>query len=165
MIDGPHGLDGSLRPNQLFATGCAHPPVTGDRAERVLAACDAALRIPVGLRTLDPADTRYQGAYAGNQAERDAAYHMGTSWPWLLGPFVRTHLRVHQDPKAVRGILAAFVDESSRRVLGGIGEVNDGDKPHRPGGCLSQAWSVGEILACLRLALDHEHEGDSVAFA
>ncbi len=165
VIDGPHGLDGSLRPNQLFATGCAHPPVTGDRAERVLAACDAALRIPVGLRTLDPADTRYQGAYAGNQAERDAAYHMGTSWPWLLGPFVRTHLRVHQDPKAVRGILAAFVDESSRRVLGGIGEVNDGDKPHRPGGCLSQAWSVGEILACLRLALDHEHEGDSVAFA
>jgi predicted glycogen debranching enzyme len=165
VIDGPHGLDGSLRPNQLFATGCAHPPVTGDRAEQVLAACDAALRIPVGLRTLDPADTRYQGVYAGNQSTRDAAYHMGTSWPWLLGPFARTHLRVHQDPKAIRSILSAFVEESSRRILGGISEVHDGDTPHAAGGCLSQAWSVGEILACLRLTLEHERGDNSIAFA
>lgn len=165
VIDGPHGLDGSLRPNQLFATGCAHPPVTGDRASQVLATCDAALRIPVGLRTLDPADTRYQGVYAGDQAQRDAAYHMGTSWPWLLGPFVRTHLRVHQDPKAIRSIISAFVEESSRRVLGGIGEVHDGDHPHSAGGCLSQAWSVGEILACLRLILDHERGADPIIFS
>lgn len=165
VIDGPHGLDGSLRPNQLFATGCAHPPVTGDRASQVLATCDAALRIPVGLRTLDPADTRYQGVYAGDQAQRDAAYHMGTSWPWLLGPFVRTHLRVHQDPKAIRSIISAFVEESSRRVLGGIGEVHDGDHPHSAGGCLSQAWSVGEILACLRLILDHERGADPLIFS
>lgn len=165
VIDGPHGLDGSLRPNQLFATGCAHPPVTGDRAAQVLATCDAALRIPVGLRTLDPADTRYQGRYAGDQAKRDAAYHMGTSWPWLLGPFVRTHLRVHQDPNAIRTILSAFVEESSRRVLGGLGEVHDGNEPHAAGGCLSQAWSVGEILAGLRLILEHERGGASIAFA
>ena len=165
VVDGPHGLDGSLRPNQLFATGCVHPPVTGDRAASVLETCDRVLRIPTGLRTLDPSDPRYQPRYEGDQAARDAAYHMGTSWPWLLGPFVRTHLRVHRDPDALHEILSGVVDESSRRVLGGIAEVHSGDAPHRAGGCLSQAWSVGEMLAALRLLIDHRRGVDSDAFA
>ncbi len=165
VVDGPHGLDGSLRPNQLLATGCAHPPVVGDRAARVLETCDRLLRISTGLRTLDPADPRYQPRYEGDQAARDAAYHMGTSWPWLLGPFVRTHLRVHRDPDALNEILSGIVDESSRRVLGGVAEVHSGDPPHRAGGCLSQAWSVGEILAALRLLIDHRRGVESEAFA
>ena len=151
VIDGPHGLDGSLRPNQLLATGCAHPPVIGERAGSVLNRCETSLLTPVGLRTLDPADTRYQPHYAGSQAARDAAYHMGTSWPWLLGPYLRTHRRVRGDADAIRGILAAFISEASRRCLGGIAEVHDGDVEHQAGGCLTQAWSVGEVLACMQL--------------
>ena len=147
VIDGPHGVDFSLRPNQLFATGCAHPPVTGDRAAQVLESCDTALRTPVGLRTLPEDDTRYQPYYQGDQAARDAAYHMGTSWPWLLGIFIRTHLRVRKDPSAARAILAPFGKELARRGLGTISEVHDGASPHAPGGCFAQAWSVGEVLA------------------
>ena len=147
VIDGPHGVDFSLRPNQLFATGCAHPPVTGDRAAQVLESCQTALRTPVGLRTLPEDDTRYQPHYQGDQAARDAAYHMGTSWPWLLGVFIRTHLRVNNNPSAARAILAPFTKELARRGLGTISEVHDGASPHTPGGCFAQAWSVGEILA------------------
>lgn len=152
VVDGPHGFDGSLRPNQLIATGCAHPPVEIDRARSALEICERELLTPVGLRTLAPGDPRYQGAYAGDQAERDAAYHMGTSWPWLLGPYLRTHLRVHGDHRAIERVLSGFVQELSRRCLDGIAEVHDGDEPNAPGGCLSQAWSVGEILAGLELA-------------
>ena len=152
VVDGPHGLDGSLRPNQLLATGCAHPPVIGERARSILETCERELLTPVGLRTLAPEDSRYQPRYAGTQAERDAAYHMGTSWPWLLGPFLRTHLRVHGDPREIRALLAKFVPEVSRRCLNGIAEVHDGEAPHHPGGCLTQAWSVGEILAGFELA-------------
>ena len=152
VIDGPHGLDGSLRPNQLIATGCAHPPVVGERARSILETCERSLLTPVGLRTLAPEDTRYQPRYQGTQAQRDAAYHMGTSWPWLLGPYLRTHARVHGDPAAIRAVLAEFVPEVSRRCLNGIAEVHDGDAPHHPGGCLTQAWSVGEVLAGFELA-------------
>ena len=164
VVDGPHGLDGSLRPNQLIATGCAHPPVVGDRAASVLETCERELLTPVGLRTLSPEDTRYQPRYEGTQAERDAAYHMGTSWPWLLGPYLRTHHRVHGDPEAIRAILAGFLPEVTRRCLNGIAEVHDGDEPHRPGGCLSQAWSVGEVLAGFELATGGGSTPDS-AFA
>ena len=152
VVDGPHGLDGSLRPNQLIATGCAHPPVVGERAESILETCERELLTPVGLRTLAPEDTRYQPRYEGTQAERDAAYHMGTSWPWLLGPYLRTHIRVHGDPAAIQAMLAEFIPEVSRRCLNGIAEVHDGDAPHHPGGCLTQAWSVGEVLAGFELA-------------
>lgn len=147
VIDGEHGVDYSLRPNQLFATGCAHPPIEGDLALAILEACEKSLLTPIGLRTLPPDDSRYQGHYRGDQAARDAAYHMGTSWPWLLGPYIRTHLNVHNDPSAARALLAPFVKEIVRRGLGSISEVHDGDSPHDPGGCIAQAWSVGELLA------------------
>lgn len=152
VVDGPHGFDGSLRPNQLIATGCAHPPVTGSRAASVLDACTERLLTPTGLRTLEPEDPRYQPRYGGDQATRDAAYHMGTSWPWLLGPYCRTHWRIHRDTSMLRSMLAPMVSELSRRCLGGIAEVHDGDDPHTPGGCLSQAWSVAEVLWTLHLA-------------
>ena len=151
VVDGPHGFDGTLRPNQLIATGCAFPPVVGDRAASVLDRCRSSLLTPTGLRTLAADDPRYQPRYHGDQASRDAAYHMGTSWPWLLGPYGRTHWRVHRDAAALRSTLAPMVVELSRRCLGGVAEVHDGDEPHRPGGCLSQAWSVAETLAVLRM--------------
>ena len=162
VVDGPHGFDGTLRPNQLFATGCAHPPVTGERAASVLDRCATNLLTPTGLRTLAPDDPRYQPRYHGDQASRDAAYHMGTSWPWLLGPYGRTHWRVHRDATALRAALAPMVVELSRRCLGGIAEVHDGDAPHLPGGCLSQAWSVAEVLAVLHLVrLAESGDGDA----
>jgi predicted glycogen debranching enzyme len=150
VIDGDHGVDFSLRPNQLFATGCSHPPVTGERAAAVLRTCTEALYTPMGIRTLAPSDSRYQGHYGGDVTHRDAAYHMGTSWPWLLGVFVRTHLNVHNDKPTAQKLIAPFVKELERRGLGSISEVHDGDAPFAPGGTIAQAWSVGEILAlCL----------------
>jgi predicted glycogen debranching enzyme len=165
VIDGPHDFDGSLRPNQLLATGCAHPPVVGERASSVLAICDRELRTPFGLRTLGPGDDRYQPRYHGDQASRDAAYHMGTSWPWLLGPFLRTHWRVHHDLDALRSLLAPFVHEVGRRGLGGIAEVHDGTAPHAPGGCLSQAWSIAEILCGLRIVQSLAQDQDPTPLA
>jgi glycogen debranching enzyme len=104
----------------------------------------------MGIRTLAPSDSRYQGHYTGNVAHRDAAYHMGTSWPWLLGVFVRTHLNVHNDKPTAQKLIAPFVEELERRGLGSLSEVHDGDPPFAPGGTIAQAWSVGEILAlCL----------------
>lgn len=162
VIDGPHGFDGSLRPNQLLATGCAFPPIIGDQAAAVLEICEKTLLTPVGLRTLAPEDTRYQPTYEGDQATRDAAYHMGTSWPWLLGPYLRTHRRVRGDLPGIMAILTGLVSEVGRRGLGGIAEVHDGDAPHRAGGCLTQAWSIGEVLAGFELLRSPADQHDDV---
>jgi glycogen debranching enzyme len=148
--------DASFRPNQLLALGGLPRamPLGGDsqaRARRVVDACEARLLTPLGLRTLAPGDPRYVGRYEGPPAARDAAYHQGTAWPWLLGPFVEAWVRA-------RGGTAGAKEEARGRFLGpllarldaaGIGhlpEVADGDAPHAPRGCPFQAWSVGEAI-------------------
>lgn len=143
-------VDRALRPNQVIAAALEWSPLS--RAQRgAVAKCAAeVLLVPRGLRTLDPRDRAYVGRYAGNEHERDRAYHQGTAWPWLVGSFVEAWLRgVGDGPDErafLRGVLDAYVPHLSEAGLMHVSEVFDGDAPHTPGGCFAQAWSTGELL-------------------
>jgi glycogen debranching enzyme len=108
------------------------------------------LLTPYGLRTLAASDPHYRGHYSGGQLERDGAYHQGTIWPWLLGPFIKAYVKVNGDSASVRRQaqewLAPLRLHMAEAGLGQISEIFEGEAPHRPGGCIAQAWSVGEIL-------------------
>ncbi len=149
-IDGEE-RDASLRPNQLLALSLPFPLIEGERAESVLRIVEEKLLTPVGLRTLAPDDPRYRPRYEGSPAERDGAYHQGTVWPWLLGPYLTALIRVRGEAgkERVRAILEAFTPHLWDAGLGTVGEVYDGDPPHLPRGCFAQAWSVGEVLRVL----------------
>jgi predicted glycogen debranching enzyme len=134
--------DGSIRPNQLFALSLPFPLIEGERAESVLRVCEAKLLTPYGLRTLSPDDDRYRGTSTGPQSERDAAYHQGTVWPWLIGAYSDAVQRVRGE----RPEFPALIAHLSEAGLGSISEVFDGDAPHTPRGCIAQAWSVAELL-------------------
>jgi glycogen debranching enzyme len=106
----------------------------------------AKLLTPYGLRTLSPDDPRYQASYQGDQRARDAAYHMGMAWPWLLGPYLDAHLRLNRNPEFVRRIVEPFDAHLRDAGLGTISEIFEPEPPYRPVGCIAQAWSVAEIL-------------------
>ncbi len=152
-VIGPDGVpDRRVRPNQIFAAGglpfaCVPPEV----ARSVLALVEDRLLTPLGLRTLDPADPDYRGRCEGGVRERDGAYHQGTVWPWLLGPFVQAWLLLRDDAPAARAEgRARFLPPLNAHLhaagLGSVSEIADGDAPHTPRGCPFQAWSVGEML-------------------
>jgi len=142
--------DGSIRPNQIFAVSLPYPLLEAEQALRVVEVVERELLTPYGLRTLSPRDPNYRGRYHGDPASRDGAYHQGTAWPWLLGPFVTAYVKVHGGSDDARGAARRFLDPLHAHLreagLGQISEVFDGDAPHRPGGCFAQAWNVAEIL-------------------
>ncbi len=140
--------DGSIRPNQLFAVALPHNLLSEERTRSVLAVIERELLTPHGLRTLAPSDPKYRGQYEGGPAKRDAIYHQGTVWPWLLGPFVKAYIASEKGSTAARLRAAAWL-ESFRKFNGLIPEILDGDAPHTARGCCHQAWSVGEILRAL----------------
>ncbi|SFV17145.1 glycogen debranching enzyme, putative [Methylobacterium sp. 174MFSha1.1] len=153
----PGAVDARMRPNQILAVGgLPYPLLTGDAARAVVDSVEARLLTPLGLCSLDPADPEYRGTYAGGPAERDGAYHQGTVWPWLIGPFVDAWLSVRGRSAAAKAEararflppLQAHLDEAG---LGHVSEVADGDPPHRPGGCPFQAWSLGELIRVRRM--------------
>jgi len=146
VVDGPDGDDPSLRPNQVMALSLVYPLIEGDRARQALAVVSDRLLTPFGLRTLSRDDPRYQSAYRGDPRRRDAAYHMGMVWPWLLGPYLDAHLRVHGDRAAVRRLLEPFQLHLAEAGLGTISEIFEPEPPYRPVGCIAQAWSVAEVL-------------------
>jgi predicted glycogen debranching enzyme len=147
VIDGPGGApDASLRPNQIFAVSLGTKLLDARRARAVVDACGRELLTPVGLRTLAASDPQYAGQYQGGQQERDAAYHQGTVWAWLLGPFTLAHHRVYQDAAYCTSLLAGLAPHLGEGCLGTIGEIFDGDAPHAPRGCFAQAWSVCQTL-------------------
>lgn len=144
-------LDTAVRPNQLFAVSLPFSPLDPPEQAGVVRKVREALLTPCGLRTLLPADPAYRGRYRGNGPERDAAYHQGTVWPWLLGPFGEAALKVARDRegerKELRRYLRTFLrNHLSEAGIGSVSEVFDGDAPHRPGGCIAQAWSVAELI-------------------
>ena len=145
--------DPSIRPNQIFALSLHHPLVTGERAKLILEMVQRELLTPYGLRTLSPRDPKYLGRYDGDMRSRDSAYHQGTVWPWLLGPFFSAYVKVHGRNEAVQKRLLNWLEPLKQHLceegLGQVSEVFDGDPPHRPGGCFAQAWSVAEILRTL----------------
>lgn len=137
--------DAAVRPNQIFAVSLKHRMLEDSDARRVLDVVERELLTPVGLRTLSPRDPQYRGRYAGDVASRDSAYHRGTVWPWLMGPFLTAYVRLKGGSEPARW-LAALEAEFHTGCLGQVGEVADGDAPHTPGGCVAQAWSVAEML-------------------
>ena len=145
-------VDASFRPNQVLAVGgLPFPLLTGTRARRVIDAVEARLLTPMGLRTLAPDDPAYVPHHRGSARDRDAAYHQGTVWPWLIGPFAEAWVRVRGNTaEAKREARARFLAPLLRHLdeagLGHISEIADGDPPHTPRGCPFQAWSLGEAL-------------------
>jgi predicted glycogen debranching enzyme len=154
--DAPHGNDPSVRPNQVLAVGLEHPPLSGDRATSVMRAIADRLLIPIALRTLAPADRRYQPRYEGDVVRRDEAYHQGTAWPWLLSFFVEGWQRIGGESAILATIRAALVEHLRDGGLGGVSEIVDGNRPHEPRGCPFQAWSVAAALQILERMGDAE---------
>ena len=146
VADGTPDL--SLRPNQLYAIGLPHALLPRDKALRVLDVVKRHLLTPVGLRSLAPSDPQYHGRYDGGPRSRDAAYHQGTVWPYLMGIYFDAVIRLHGEAgkAAARQWLGAFAPHLREAGLGTVSEVFDGDPPHRPGGAIAQAWSVAELL-------------------
>jgi predicted glycogen debranching enzyme len=154
VIDGPNGNDGSLRPNQIFAVSLPESPLTAEQRKHVVDICALRLVTPHGLRSLDAADPNYCGHYQGSQAQRDAAYHEGTVWAWLLGPFVVAHLRVYADFRRAFAFLEPMSHHLLAAGLGSISEIFDGEAPFIARGAFAQAWSVAEILRAWRACHD-----------
>lgn len=146
VIDGPEGADAALRPNQLLAVCLPYSPLDGVQAQAVVDVCARHLLTSYGLRSLAPGHPAYQGRYLGDRLKRDGAYHQGTVWAWLLGPFVTAHLRAYGDPDRARSYLMPMAHHLSDAGLGTISEIFDGDPPFTPRGCFAQAWSVAEVL-------------------
>jgi len=139
--------DDRLRPNQLLALSLPYLAVSPEIGKAILEVIDAELLTPVGLRTLTPQDPEYRGRYSGGPAQRDAAYHQGTVWPWLLGPYLTACLRLRPEKRAdVEAKVKRWREETEVSCLGHIAEIYDGDPPHRPVGAPAQAWSLAELL-------------------
>jgi glycogen debranching enzyme len=147
VLDTPGGTnDGSLRPNQLLAISLPYSLLSPERQRSVVDACARHLLTAHGLRSLSPDDSAYVGVYGGDMRKRDGAYHQGTTWGWLIGPFVSAHLRVYQDRALSRTYLAPLLQHLADHGVGSISEIFDGDPPFTPRGCIAQAWSVAEVL-------------------
>lgn len=149
VVDGDQ-RDASIRPNQIFATSLKHSMLSQERARRVVEVVERDLLTPCGLRSLSPHDPKYRGRYEGDSLSRDGAYHQGTVWGWLIGPFITAYIKAHEGSEEARERarmwLAAFHSHLSEAGLGQISEIFDGDAPHTPRGCIAQAWSVAELL-------------------
>jgi glycogen debranching enzyme len=147
VVDGEHGDDASCRPNQVLAISLPHAVLDEQRWQRTLDVVRAKLLTPFGLRSLSPDSRDYQPRYDGDIHSRDAAYHQGTVWAWLIGPFVDAWVKAHPaDRDTARGFLCAFSEHLSEAGVGSISEIFDGEAPYAPRGCIAQAWSVAEVL-------------------
>ncbi|MEH1780132.1 MAG: amylo-alpha-1,6-glucosidase [Nostoc sp.] len=146
VLDSPDGDDALLRPNQIFAVSLPESPLTAAQQKGVVEACGRMLLTSHGLRSLAPDHLQYQGKYGGNRYQRDGAYHQGSVWGWLLGPFVLAHLRVYKNPEQARQFLEPMANHLTAHGLGSLSEIFDGDAPMTPRGCIAQAWTVGEVL-------------------
>ena len=149
VIDGGQ-RDASLRPNQIFAVSLHHTILPDDKARRVVEVVQRDLLTPYGLRSLAPSDPQYCGRYEGDGRSRDGAYHQGTVWAWLIGPFIAAYLKTSDEKKDARERAMAFLAPLRQHLteagLNQVSEIFDGDAPHTPRGCIAQAWSVAELL-------------------
>jgi len=147
-VNDEEGANTFVRPNMVIAVSMPFSMLEGEQMKKVLEVADKELLTPRGLRTLSPRNPLYKGTYAGFQEERDQAYHQGTVWPWLLGPFCEGWLKVFgkQGVNKVRKLIYGLEDVMNEHGVSTISEIYDGDPPHAPRGSVSQAWSVGEVL-------------------
>ncbi|MFL6277866.1 MAG: amylo-alpha-1,6-glucosidase [Blastocatellia bacterium] len=149
IVDGEQGNDAACRPNQIFAISLEHPVLDRTRWQPVVETVRERLLTPVGLRSLAPSEKDYKPRYYGDLRSRDAAYHQGTVWAWLIGPFVDAWLKLHPDDRqGARRFLEGLVPHLSEACIGSISEIFDAEAPFTPRGCVAQAWSVAEMLRC-----------------
>jgi predicted glycogen debranching enzyme len=147
VVDGEHGDDPACRPNQIFSISLDHAVLDQARWSPVFNVVRERLVTPVGLRSLAPGHRDYKVQYYGDLRSRDAAYHQGTVWAWLVGPYVDAFLRVHPgDLAGARECLAGFDSHLNEAGIGTISEIFDAEPPYTPRGCIAQAWSVAEVL-------------------
>jgi predicted glycogen debranching enzyme len=148
-VDSGSANDPACRPNQLLAISLEHPVLDEARWKSVVDVAEGELLTPVGLRSLSPKHPDYKPIYGGDLRSRDGAYHQGTVWAWLIGPFIDAWLKVHPEEKAsARSFLSRFPESMNENGMGTISEVFDAREPHTAGGCIAQAWSVAEVLRC-----------------
>ncbi|MGA2215862.1 MAG: amylo-alpha-1,6-glucosidase [Bryobacteraceae bacterium] len=157
VVDGPAGDDSACRPNQILAISLQHPILDEARWPAVMEVAEAKLVTPVGLRSLSPDHKDYKPKYDGDLRSRDAAYHQGTVWAWLIGPFIDAWLKVHpRDFEGAGKFLDGFEPHLREACIGSISEIFDAEPPFTPRGCIAQAWSVAEVLRCwIQCRLSH----------
>ena len=149
VVDGEAGDDPACRPNQIFSFALEYPVLDEKRWAAVLNTVERRLLTPVGLRSLDPGHGDYQRSYSGDLRSRDGAYHQGTVWAWLIGPFIDAWIRTHPGAAAdARRYLTGFLPHLDEACVGSISEIFDAEPPYTPRGCVAQAWSVAEVLRC-----------------
>lgn len=159
VLDAPNGDEAVLRPNQIFAValpekGHGIPPLlTLEQQKSVVDQVARHLVTSYGLRSLTPDHPDYEGKYGGDRYRRDGAYHQGTVWGWLIGPFVQAHLKVYQNPAVAQSFLEPMADHLYAGAVGTLSEIFDGDAPFQPRGCFAQAWTVAEVLRTWLLSL------------
>ncbi len=154
VIDGPEGdlyddgkrYDGSLRPNHLFAVSLPYSPLNEEQQKAVVDCCKNHLLTPYGMRSLASNESGYEPYYQGNPRQRDGAYHQGTVWSWLIGPFIDAHYRVYKDTEQALSFLEPFRQHLNTACIGQVNEIFDAEAPFKPRGCFAQAWSIGEVL-------------------
>lgn len=146
VLNDSHGHDASLRPNQIFAVSLPQTPLTPTQQRSVVEVCSRTLLTSHGLRSLSPNHPQYQGHYGGDRLQRDSAYHQGTVWGWLIGPFALAHLRVFENPTQAHSFLEPMANQLNAHGVGSLSEIFDGDAPMTPRGCIAQAWTVAEVL-------------------
>jgi predicted glycogen debranching enzyme len=164
VLDGPDDHDASLRPNQLLAISLPFSPLEPPQQRAVVDVCARRLLASTGLRSLAPGEPNYVGHYGGSQRERDAAYHQGTSWLWLLGVFSTAYARAYADAEGARAFLDAYGDALLDGALGTLGEIADGDAPFAPRGAFAQAWSVAEAIRAWHDAPHFAKRGTAAAY-
>jgi glycogen debranching enzyme len=149
-------IDDSLRPNQIYAVSLEFSPLTEQQQKAVVKVVQKNLLTPYGLRTLNTGAPNYKGIYTGPQRLRDEAYHQGTVWAFLIGPFIESFLKINhysqksriEAEKMIQPLLKHLVEDS---CIGSVSEIFDGDQPHNPKGCFAQAWSVAELIRVYKL--------------
>lgn len=153
VIDGERGDDDACRPNQVLAIALDHPVLDRARWAAVMQTVERKLLTPFGLRSLSPDHPDYKQTYSGDLRARDAAYHQGTVWGWLIGPYVDAWAKLHpDDATGIARLLAGFHRHLGEAGMGTISEIFDAEPPYQPRGCIAQAWSVAEVLRCLARA-------------
>lgn len=151
VLDGPDGHDAAVRPNQIFAVSLPINALAPEKERMIVEKLSQELYTPRGLRSLSCKDSRYRGRYEGAPQERDAVYHQGTVWAYLLGSYALSHFKVFYEMGASLKLLEPMADHLLEAGLGTVSEIFDGDPPHAPRGCIAQAWSVAEILRAWHL--------------
>jgi predicted glycogen debranching enzyme len=148
--EGPTGNDAACRPNQILAISLPNAVLDQARWRSVLTVVEKRLLTPVGLRTLAPGHPDYKSRYFGDLRTRDSAYHQGTVWAWLIGPWIDAWLKVHPDDRAgARRFLSGLIAHLPEFGVGSIAEIFDAEPPYTPRACIAQAWSVAEVLRCV----------------